>query len=132
MAKIKEAIEDFQPDPRTVDERGPTRQRLAKGQYDTASTGAVRMRDPLERALRKSIIDVNHYSAGTKFRHHWYHSGFAPHVGSMDLNKVFAVPNAGPNAVERQIFHRQQYKVACDTGGDADREDSSRCDLLGT
>ncbi len=117
MAKIKEAIEDFKPDARLVDERGPTLRRLTKGDHDTASTGAVRMRDPLERLLRKEVIDVNHYSAGTKFRHHWYHSGFAPHVGSMDLNKVFSVASAGPNAVERQIFHRQQYKVACERVG---------------
>jgi hypothetical protein len=35
----------------------------------------------------------------------------------MDLNKVFSVASAGPNAVERQIFHRQQYKAACDRVG---------------
>jgi hypothetical protein len=118
MAKIKEAIEDFRPDPRTVDERGPTRERLSKlrGEHDTAATGALRMRDPLERILRKKLIEPYHYNAGTKFRHHWYHSGFAPHVGSMDLNKVFSVASGG-GAAERQIFHRQQYAKACERVG---------------
>lgn len=117
MAKIKENLEDFKPDPRTIDERGPTRERLARGDHDTAYTGAIRMRDPLERALRKQIIEPHHYNAGIKLRHHWYHSGFAPHIGCMDLNKVFSVASGGPAAVERQIFHRQQYKIACERVG---------------
>ncbi len=117
MAKVKENIEDFTPDPRATDQRGPTRERLRGKDYDIATTGAVRMRDPLERALRKKIIEVYHYTAGTKFRHHWYHSGFAPHIGSMDLNKVFAMESAGEAVVERQIFHRQQYKSACERVG---------------
>lgn len=127
MAKIREAIEEFKPDPRVVDERGPTRQRAqhAGEELEVVDTGTQRVRDPLERLLKKpirgtkkTVIDRDEYTAGIKFRHHWYHSGFAPSIGSSDLNRVFSGSVFGPSAKsEQQIFHRQQYKAACEKVG---------------
>lgn len=123
MPKIKTALDDFRPDPRVIDERGATKHRLkhANGDVETGDTGAVTMRDcPLERALRKELIDKQAYNAGAKFRHHWYHSGIAPMIGSLDLNRVFArdVFAFGPMPkTEAQLFHRQRYREACKTVG---------------
>lgn len=124
MAKPRTIIEEFQPDPRLVDERGATVHRLRKsdGLHESGSTGTTTMRDcPLERALRKplrgakdkTLIDHDQYNAGIKFRHHWFHAGFAPSIGSADLNRVFSRAKSGAGASERQIFHRQQYQAAC-------------------
>lgn len=119
MAKPKTAIEDFKPDPRVIDERGATPERIRKAgdDHEAGHDGTRRMRDcPLDRALRKEMIDQKQYEAGVKFRHHWYHSGVAPVIGSLDLNKVFSrdVFAFGPMAKsEAQYFHRQQYRAAC-------------------
>lgn len=126
MAKIKESIEEFTPDPRLVDERGVTKQRMrhAGSDHEVGDTGQVTMRgDPLERALRKKLrdtgrplINADEYNAGIKYRLHWYHSGIAPMIGSVDLGGVSArnVFAYGPMPKsEQQLFHRQRYREAC-------------------
>ncbi len=133
MAKIKEAIEEFTPDARLVDERGPTAQRLhhAGPNHEAGHSGQITMRDcPLEKALRKkfkspegmmvTLIGPDQYNAGIKFRLHWYHSGIAPTIGSMDLGGIAArnVFAYGPMPKsEQQLFHRQRYRQACERVG---------------
>ena len=115
MAKIKEAIEDFRPDPRLVDERGPTKARLRKAGDDYTigdATGAYTLRDaPLERMSQRKVLDEKQYNALNKYRIHWYHAGIAGNVGAMDPNRVFSsVGSFGLGNTERQVFHLQQYQ----------------------
>lgn len=100
----------------------PTVSRLARAGENYAIGGDDRtgkryvMQDaPLDRALRKRIISGAEHSALQKYRHHWYHAGQAPHVGSIDLNRVFSSEGgnvAGMPTSERQVFHRQRWREA--------------------
>lgn len=116
MAKIKEAIEDFRPDPKLVDERGPTRERIRKsgGDFEIGqATGAHTLRDaPLERMWARQVISEKQYNGLTKYRIHWYHAGMAGQMGAADPNKVFStdVGSFGLANTERQVFHLQQYQ----------------------
>lgn len=100
----------------------PTRERLAKSN-DAFSMGGdertgkryVMQDSPLDRAFRKGIISGAEHSALQKYRHHWYHAGQAPTVGSVDLNRIFsAEPGgvAGMPKTEGQVFHRQRWREA--------------------
>lgn len=118
MAKIKEAIEDFRPDSRLVDERGPTNARLRKSEgYDVGKAdGRYTMRDaPVEIMVAKKIITEKQYQGLTKYRIHWFNAGLGPSFGGMDPNHIFAsdISNfAGMAKSERQVFHRQQWRAA--------------------
>lgn len=116
MAKIKEAIEDFRPDSRLVDERGPTLERIAKtrGEFVTGKgRKTITVRDaPLERMWARDVLSEKQYNGLTKYRIHWYHAGMAGSVGGMDPNHVFAtdIGSFGLANTERQVFHLQQYQ----------------------
>jgi len=100
----------------------PTRERLAKsddafsvGGDDRTGRRYVMQDSPLDRAFRKGIISGSEHSALQKYRHHWYHAGQAPTIGSVDLNRIFsAEPGgvAGMPKTEGQIFHRQRWREA--------------------
>jgi hypothetical protein len=79
------------------------------------------MRDaPLERAFARNAITAEQYSAGQKYRHHWYHAGLAGHLESVDLNRVLAIDlgaYAGMAKTENQVFHRQRYREAVQAAG---------------
>ena len=96
----------------------PTAERLrhAGGDYelgdDQQGSIVTRMRDsPLERALARRAINREQYSAGVKYRHHWYRAGLAGNVGSADLARIFAAASPDP-AGERIQHHRDQYRRA--------------------
>lgn len=119
MAKIKEAIEDFRPDPRVIDERGPTEQRLKRAGEDTErgnADGRQTMRDaPLEMMLARKIITERQYQGLGKFRIHWFNGGLSPMLGGMNPSHIFAkdITNfSGMAKTERQVFHRQQWRAA--------------------
>lgn len=116
MAKIKEAIEEFRPDPKLVDERGPTRQRLKRTGGDVhVDLGRIYVRDsPIERALTRKVITGAQYTAAGKFYNHWYRAGLSENFGSADLNRVFGGDGgfAGMAKTENQAFHRQRYRQA--------------------
>jgi hypothetical protein len=118
MAKIKEAIEDFKPDSRLVDERGPTDARIRKSEgYDIGKAdGRYTMRDaPIEIMAAKKILTEKQYQGLTKYRIHWFNGGLGPSFGGMDPNHIFAsdISNfAGMAKSERQVFHRQQWRAA--------------------
>lgn len=101
---------------------GPTRERMAKaGQdfhtvFDNEGARVITMRDaPIERMLSRKAIDPIPYTALMKFKHHWYHSGQQPSVGSVDPNRVFSANPGGFSGMaksEAQADHRQQYRIA--------------------
>jgi hypothetical protein len=84
--------------------------------FERGDTGQITMRDsPLERALARDVITQEQYSAGQKYRHHWYHAGLADPLRSLDLDRIFA-PDLGAYSgmakTEGQLFHRQRYRDA--------------------
>jgi len=94
----------------------PERLRRAGADVERGDSGQITMRDsPLERAFARNALTAEQYSAGQKYRHHWYHAGLAGRLGSLDLNRVLAVDlgaYAGMAKTETQLFHRQRYREA--------------------
>src|SRR6266481_5895720 len=94
----------------------PERLRRAGRDFERGDTGQITMRDsPLERAFARNALTPEQYSAGQKYRHHWYHAGLSGGLVSVDLNRVWAVDlgaYAGMAKTERQVFHRQRYREA--------------------
>jgi hypothetical protein len=99
----------------------PERLRRAGADVERGDSGQITMRDsPLERALARHAVTPEQYSAGQKYRHHWYHAGLASQLGSLDLNRVLAVDigaYAGMAKTENQLFHRQRYREAAQAVG---------------
>lgn len=103
MAKIKQAIEDFVPDARLVDDRGPTPEYVHKMRQS-----------PINLALSRGQISRQQGIAAEKFYNHWYRAGLSENFGSADLNRVFGGEGggAGMARTEAQAFHRQRYRQA--------------------
>lgn len=105
----------------------PTPQRLARadGHFevgdDKQGTKVIRLADaPLDRMFRRKAISGPEFSALQRFRHHWYHAGLIPNVGSVDLNRVFASDpsnSSGMAKSEAQAHHRGEYRQACELLG---------------
>lgn len=117
MAKIKEAIEDFKPDPRLVDERGATAERLrrAGGEYSVSDTGSATLNNmPVERMKLRGVITGEQYLGLIEFRRHWYYAGMAGTIGSSDMNKIFQnnIGSFGLCNTETQVTHLQEYQKA--------------------
>src|SRR5436190_18775150 len=96
----------------------PTPERLRRAGPDVARghSGQITMRDsPLERAFARNALTPEQYSAGQKYRHHWYHAGLADPLRSFDLDRIFA-PDLGAYSgmarTEGQHFQRQRYREA--------------------
>ena len=108
-------------------EYGPTVQRLAIAQGnvsigdDKQGGRTYTMRDsPLDRAHKKGMVSGAQHSALQKFRHHWYHGGSAPSVGSVDMDRIFSGDPGGMNGMpksEKQAFHRSKYREAVEEIG---------------
>ena len=101
----------------------PTPERLRRAGPDVARghSGQITMRDsPLERALARDALTPEQYSAGQKYRHHWYHAGLADRLESIDLNRILAIDlgaYTGMAKTENQLFHRQRYREATQAVG---------------
>jgi hypothetical protein len=99
----------------------PERIRRAGGDLERGHTGQITMRDsPLERAFIRKVITQAQYSAGQKYRHHWYHAGLADALVSIGLGRVFATDLGGFSGMakmESQVFHRQRYREAVQAVG---------------
>lgn len=105
----------------------PTSERLrqSRGDFEIAesrgSSGTMTMRDcPLERIWGRNQLRPEEYQAAIKFRHHWFHSGMAGQISSLNLDGVFArdFSTMGFMAkTEQQAFHRQKFREACDKMG---------------
>jgi Domain of unknown function (DUF6456) len=71
-------------------------------------------------ALSRNALTPEQYSAGQKYRHHWYHAGLADRLESIDLNRIFAIDlgaYSGMAKTESQLFHRQRYREAAQAVG---------------
>jgi uncharacterized protein DUF6456 len=94
----------------------PERKRRAGADMERGDTGQITMRDsPLERALTRNVISQEQYSAGQKYRHHWFHAGLAGHLSTIDLSGIFKTDLdafTGMAQSELQYFHRQRYREA--------------------
>jgi hypothetical protein len=134
MAKVKQALEDYKTDPRLLDERGPTKERLGRAEEINRQTGEVRdfygrgdktgaytMRDaPIERAHAKGQITDGQYQALRKFYVHWYRAGMTANYGQgADLNRVFGGDGGFShlNLSEDGVFHHQRYREAITAAG---------------
>ena len=99
MAKIKQALDDYKPDSRLVDERGATPERQRRGDA------------PITVALNKKQITPQQYAAAQKFYAHWFHGGRAGTVHSKDLTNVFVSfnPSTPLTGSEWFEFHRKSF-----------------------
>ena len=92
----------------------PERLRRAGAHFERGHTGQITMRDsPLERAFARNALTPEQYSAGQKYRHHWYHAGLNDPIGSIDLARVSGTDLgafSGMARTENQLFHRQRYR----------------------
>lgn len=109
--------------PETATDGVPTKERMRIAGEENISVGGdertgkryVFRDSPLDRALGKKLITGAQHSALQKYRHHWYHAGQCPNIGSVDLNRVFASDGgsvAGMPVSEAQVFHRQRWREA--------------------
>ena len=76
-ARLRDSMKRRKDPPPERDAR-PTPERLRRAGPDVARghTGQITMRDsPLERAFARNALTPEQYSAGQKYRHHWYHAG---------------------------------------------------------
>lgn len=106
---------------------GPTAERLQKadGNFtlgdDKQGGKTFTMRDtPLDRMFNREVIGGAEYAALQKFKHHWYHAGLDPAMGSVDLNRIFSSDPgsmSGMAKTEAQAHHRQQWRTARETLG---------------
>jgi hypothetical protein len=94
----------------------PERMRRAGADFLRGDSGQITLADnPFDRALARGSITRKQYSAGQKFRHHWYHAGLSDQLVSLDPNRVFAADLGGFSTMARsegQVFHRQRYREA--------------------
>src|SRR5258708_2664334 len=89
----------------------PTRERLRRAGKDVARGDSGQITSPLERAFARGALTAEQYSAGQKYRHHWYHAGLSGGLVSVDLNRVWAVDlgaYAGMAKTERQGVPRHR------------------------
>jgi hypothetical protein len=88
MAKIREKLEDFHPDPRLIDDRGMTDERKRRYRTFTDERGE-RIRDsPLNLASSRGQITDRQFAAGQKFYHHYFRAGIIEHFPVMNLDRV--------------------------------------------
>ena len=101
----------------------PTTERIrrAGSDFERSNSGQITMCDsPLERAFTRKLINQEQYSAGQKYRHHWYHAGLSDQLRSVDFDRIFAIDFgtfSGMAKTERQVFHRQRYREAAQAIG---------------
>jgi len=90
VPKPKQKLEEFKPDERLLDERGPTKERLCGIPFEIGDTGTITIRqNPIERAIRRGTFTDRQGRAAEKFYMHWYRAGLAGHMGSADPLKIF-------------------------------------------
>lgn len=103
MAKIKQALDDFKPDLRLIDERGPS----------VYGRGRLRQ-SPIERALARGLLNDYQARAAEKLYHHWWHGGMAPALRSPDLDSIRVFVRSRDYETERQQTHRKIYRIGMD------------------
>lgn len=102
MPKIKPRVDEYRPDARLIDERGPTKERLGKLRPS-----------PINMALEAEKITREQALAAEKFYKHWHSGGMVGHMPSVELDRVFGGDGFGlmPRS-ENEAFHRDRYRKA--------------------
>lgn len=107
-ARIKVSLKEPDIDNRLLDERGPTKQRLAKTGFDIGDTGTITIRQsPVERGVKRGTLTEQQGTAAQKFYMHWYRAQLAGTIGSSDPLKVFSTVNdfSRLRRTEASAFH---------------------------
>lgn len=91
MPKPKTSLKEPAIDNRLLDERGPTKERLARTDFDIGDTGTITVRQsPIERAVKRGTFTERQGRAAEKFYMHWYRASLAGTIGSADPLKIFS------------------------------------------
>ena len=94
MTKLKTSLKEPSLDNRLLDERGPTKERLARTDFEVSDTGIIRVQPhPIDRALKRHLINDQQWQAARKLYEHWYEAKMAGTVGSPDPLKIFGTSN---------------------------------------
>lgn len=115
MAKPKTSLKEPDLDNRLIDERGPTKERLIRAEYDIGDSGTLTIREsPVSRSIRSKTLNPQQRRAAEKLYAHWYGSGMAGTIGSADLNKIFGTASDFTRlyASESAQSHLQSYNNA--------------------
>ena len=101
---------------------GPTQERIrqAMGFFTVAGRGRKERKftmldDALGRALMRSQIRAEDYSALRRYAVHWHAGGLAGPLSSVDLDRIYAIDPTGATRLARteaQAAHRQAYYAA--------------------
>jgi hypothetical protein len=113
--------------PTIEDRAGPTPERISHAGQFFAVAGRSRsarritmLDDALGRAWMRQKISSEEYSALRRYALHWLAGGLQGHLGSVDLNRIYAFNPAlmsGLANSEAQCDHRQFYYKARDSLG---------------
>ena len=94
MSKPKTSLKEPDVDNRLIDERGPTRLRLCRTEFDIGDTGVITVKQaPIERAVKRGTFTEQQGRAAEKFYMHWYRASMAGSMGSADPLKIFGSNN---------------------------------------
>lgn len=107
MAKPKPRIEEFKPDRRLVDERGPTKERVIKLRPS-----------PINLAVARGNINRQQAAAAEKYYSHWYRAGLCERFSTINFD-LSGAQHAAPSMhiTEAQSFHRDRYRQAVEKVG---------------
>lgn len=110
-------LEEFIPDERDIDERGPTRERIDKawGALDIGYTGVITIRQsPVERAVSRGQLDATQGRAAHKLYQHYFKADLRTAIGSVDLDRVLG-GDADFSHMPKSLhaaFHRERFRKA--------------------
>ncbi len=89
MSKIKRPLEDFKPDSRFLDERGPTKERLKNVEFEVGDIGTIQVRQsPVERLVKRGGLSEKQGQAAQKLFLHWYRGGMAGSLGGFSGERI--------------------------------------------
>jgi hypothetical protein len=94
VSKPKTSLKEPTLDNRLLDDRGPTKERLKRTDFEIGDSGILKvLPTPIDRAFKRDIINSQQREAARKFYEHWYEAGMAGTIGCADPNKIFGTAN---------------------------------------
>ncbi len=117
MSKPKPRLGEPEPDSRTHDDRGATKERLAKDTWEVGETGLVTIRrgpSPIERAVNRGTLTLRQGDAAKRFYDHWQGALTYRVSSAGDLLRVFGTDSdfASATSIDIAISHHQKCKEA--------------------
>ena len=138
MAKSRTPLDDFTPDPKIVDERGPTTEWGRRKAYTLSDTGTYAAVSPIARAVARGTLTHRQGRAAEKLYRHWYLAGLAGTCGSADPLKIFGTGMDASRlcSTEAAVAHYEAFKRALDevekrADDNGSRKDHARTVLIG-